>query len=40
MPKDVRRLVIHSQMWWFSVGGNLLIDHAKSLCRSILFLNN
>jgi hypothetical protein len=28
MLKDVRRL------------GNLLIDHAISLCRSILFLNN
>jgi hypothetical protein len=35
MPKDVRRWLIHSQMWKFYVGENYLIDHAKSLCRSI-----
>jgi hypothetical protein len=40
MPKDVRRLVIHSQRWKFYVGESYLINHAKSLCRSIYFLNN
>jgi hypothetical protein len=29
MPKDVRRLVIRSQMWEFYVGGNFLIDHVN-----------
>jgi hypothetical protein len=35
MPKDVRRLPILSQMWKIYVGENYLIDHAKSLRRSI-----
>jgi hypothetical protein len=35
MPKDVRRWPILSKMWKFYVGENYLIDHAKSLCRSI-----
>jgi hypothetical protein len=40
MAKDLRRWLIHSQMWTFYVGENYLIDHAKSLCLSIYFLNN
>jgi hypothetical protein len=40
MPKDLRGWLIHSLMWTFYVGENYLIDHAKSLCRSIYFLNN
>jgi hypothetical protein len=40
MPKDLPGWLIHSQMWTFYVGENYLIDHAKSLCRSIYFLNN
>jgi hypothetical protein len=35
LPKDVRRWPILSQVWKFDVGENYLIDHAKSLCRSI-----
>jgi hypothetical protein len=35
MPKDLRRWLIQSQMWTLYVGENYLIDHAKSLCRSI-----
>ena len=35
MAKDVRRRLIHSQMWQFYVGEIYLIDDAKSLCRSI-----
>jgi hypothetical protein len=35
MAKDVRRWLIHSLMWKFYVGEIYLIDHAKSLCRSI-----
>jgi hypothetical protein len=37
MPKDLRRWLIHSQMKTFYVGENYLIDHARSLCRSIYF---
>jgi hypothetical protein len=37
MPKDLRRWLIHSQMLTFYVVENYLIDHAKSLCRSIYF---
>ena len=40
MPKYLRRWLIQSQMWMLYVGENYLIDHAKSLCRSIYFLNN
>jgi hypothetical protein len=40
MPKDLRGWLIHSQMWPIYVGENYLIDHAKSLCRSIYLLNN
>ena len=35
MPKDLRRWVIHSQIWKFYVGENYLKDHTKSLFRSI-----
>jgi hypothetical protein len=35
MPKDLRRWLIHSQMWTFYLGENYLIDHAKLPCRSI-----
>jgi hypothetical protein len=35
MAKDVRRKLIHSQMWQFYVGEIYSIDDAKSLCRSI-----
>ena len=37
MRKDLRRWLIHSQMWTFYVGENYLIDHAKSLSRSTYF---
>jgi hypothetical protein len=30
MAKDVRQLLIHSQMWKFYVGEIYFIDHAKS----------
>jgi hypothetical protein len=35
MAKDVRRWAILSQMWNIYVGENYVIDHAKSLRRSI-----
>jgi hypothetical protein len=35
MAKDVRRRLIHSQMWQFYVGEIYLIVDAKSLSRSI-----
>jgi hypothetical protein len=35
MPKDLRRWLIHSQMWTFYLGENYWIDYAKSPCRSI-----
>jgi hypothetical protein len=35
MPEDLRRWLIHSQMWSFYLGENYLIDHAKLPCRSI-----
>jgi hypothetical protein len=35
MPRDVRHWPILSQKWKIYVGENYLIDHAKSLRRSI-----
>jgi hypothetical protein len=31
MQKDLRRWLIHSQLWTFYVGENYLIDHADHL---------